>query len=249
MVLGGMLVHPWEQARDALRATPRADGGRARRADGVRRAHHRARRSSRSRPSFRAARSSPSPSPGAATSRRASASSRRCGRSCPPALDLVGADALPRAADDARRDRAAWPALLRPAALPPGGRATTFIDALLAAFERVAVAVRARHDRVDGRRRSTTSPPGATAFGHRGARALTWIIGCSGDGPIEPAADWVRAPGRRRRRSPPAASTSTPWTTAGRCARPTPTRSGSGSSTSSAATTPTGRSPGTASAD
>ena len=34
--------------------------------------------------------------------------------------------------------------------------------------------------------------PGATAFGHRGARALTWIIGCSGDGPLEPAADWVR---------------------------------------------------------
>jgi FAD/FMN-containing dehydrogenase len=34
--------------------------------------------------------------------------------------------------------------------------------------------------------------PGATAFGHRGARALTWIIGCSGDEPIEPAADWVR---------------------------------------------------------
>ena len=34
--------------------------------------------------------------------------------------------------------------------------------------------------------------PGATAFGHRGARALTWFIGCSGDEPIEPAADWVR---------------------------------------------------------
>jgi len=34
--------------------------------------------------------------------------------------------------------------------------------------------------------------PGATAFGHRGANALTWLIGCSGDEPIGPAADWVR---------------------------------------------------------
>ena len=34
--------------------------------------------------------------------------------------------------------------------------------------------------------------PGATAFGHRGARAFTWIIGCSGDEPVAPAADWVR---------------------------------------------------------
>ena len=33
---------------------------------------------------------------------------------------------------------------------------------------------------------------GATAFGHRGARALTWLIGCSGDQPLEPAAEWVR---------------------------------------------------------
>ena len=29
-------------------------------------------------------------------------------------------------------------------------------------------------------------PPGATAFGHRGARAETWFIGCSGDEPVEP---------------------------------------------------------------
>ena len=34
---------------------------------------------------------------------------------------------------------------------------------------------------------------GETAFGHRDARALVWIIGCSGDEPIEPVADWVRA--------------------------------------------------------
>jgi FAD/FMN-containing dehydrogenase len=33
---------------------------------------------------------------------------------------------------------------------------------------------------------------GETAFGHRGARALTWLIGCSGEEEIEPAAGWVR---------------------------------------------------------
>jgi FAD/FMN-containing dehydrogenase len=33
---------------------------------------------------------------------------------------------------------------------------------------------------------------GETAFGHRGARALSWIIGCSGEEPVEPAAEWVR---------------------------------------------------------
>jgi FAD/FMN-containing dehydrogenase len=33
---------------------------------------------------------------------------------------------------------------------------------------------------------------GETAFGHRDSRALTWLIGCSGDDPIEPAAEWVR---------------------------------------------------------
>ena len=35
-------------------------------------------------------------------------------------------------------------------------------------------------------------PAGATAFGHRGAGAETWIIGCSGDEPIGPVRDWVR---------------------------------------------------------
>ncbi len=35
-------------------------------------------------------------------------------------------------------------------------------------------------------------PSGATAFGHRTARAEAWIIGCSGDAPIAPTVDWVR---------------------------------------------------------
>ena len=34
--------------------------------------------------------------------------------------------------------------------------------------------------------------PGATAFGHRGARAETWFIGCSGDRPVGPVREWVR---------------------------------------------------------
>ena len=34
--------------------------------------------------------------------------------------------------------------------------------------------------------------PGATAFGHRAARAFTWIIGCSGEEPVDAVAHWVR---------------------------------------------------------
>jgi FAD/FMN-containing dehydrogenase len=34
--------------------------------------------------------------------------------------------------------------------------------------------------------------PGDTAFGHRSARALTWIIGCSGDEPVDEVTEWVR---------------------------------------------------------
>ena len=67
-----------------------------------------------------------------------------------------------------------------------------FVDALLAGFERAPSPYRARHDRRGWAARSTASPAGATAFGHRGARALTWIIGCSGDEPIDADRDWVR---------------------------------------------------------
>ena len=66
-----------------------------------------------------------------------------------------------------------------------------YIDELLGAFE--SVPTQQSHvvtgwmggavDRV---------PPGATAFGHRGAPALAWVIGCSGEDPIEPTAEWVR---------------------------------------------------------
>jgi FAD/FMN-containing dehydrogenase len=33
---------------------------------------------------------------------------------------------------------------------------------------------------------------GDTAFSHRGARAMSWLIGCSGEEPIEPTTEWVR---------------------------------------------------------
>jgi FAD/FMN-containing dehydrogenase len=35
-------------------------------------------------------------------------------------------------------------------------------------------------------------PAGETAFGHRDAEAEVWFIGCSGEEPVEPVADWVR---------------------------------------------------------
>jgi FAD/FMN-containing dehydrogenase len=66
-----------------------------------------------------------------------------------------------------------------------------YIDALIDAFESVPTPqshvvtgwMGAAVDRV---------PHGATAFGHRGAPALAWVIGCSGEEPIEPTVDWVR---------------------------------------------------------
>ena len=36
-------------------------------------------------------------------------------------------------------------------------------------------------------------PPGATAFGHRGVPAETWLIGCSTEEPVAPVRDWVRS--------------------------------------------------------
>jgi FAD/FMN-containing dehydrogenase len=66
-----------------------------------------------------------------------------------------------------------------------------FIDALVAGFETVPtphahVMTAWMGGAVDA------VAPGATAFGHRGARALTWIIGCSGEDPVGPVAEWVR---------------------------------------------------------
>ena len=109
---------------------------------------------------------------------------------CPPALDLVGP--MPYVALQTMLDQTA----------PPGWRfydrmhylpevSDAFIDSVVREFE--AVPTPQSHvvtgwmggaiDRV---------APGETAFGHRDARAFTWIIGCSGDAPVGPTAEWVR---------------------------------------------------------
>ena len=109
---------------------------------------------------------------------------------CPPVLDLVGE--MPYVALQSMLDETA-----------PHGRhyydrlhylqevGDGFIDALLAGFEHapsphahvMTAWMGGAIDRV---------APGETAFGHRGARALSWIIGCSEDEPVGPVADWVR---------------------------------------------------------
>ena len=112
-------------------------------------------------------------------------------RSAPaPALDLVGP--MPYVALQSMLDATAPHGLRyydRQHYLPEVSDG--FIDALLAGFERAPTPqshvmtawMGGAIDRVQG---------GATAFGHRGARALTWLIGCSADGAVEPVADWVR---------------------------------------------------------
>ena len=108
----------------------------------------------------------------------------------PPAADLVAP--MPYVALQSMLDETA----------PPGARyydrmhyltevGDEFIDAAIAAFERVPTPqthinigwMGGAVDRV---------APGETAFGHRGAGALAWFIGGSGDEPIEPVRDWVR---------------------------------------------------------
>jgi FAD/FMN-containing dehydrogenase len=109
---------------------------------------------------------------------------------CPPALDLVGP--MPYVALQSMLDATA----------PHGWRfydrlhylrevSDALIDTLIAEFEGVPTPqshiitgfMGGAIDRV---------APGATAFGHRGVGAETWIIGCSGDAPIGPVRDWVR---------------------------------------------------------
>ena len=109
---------------------------------------------------------------------------------CPPALDLVGP--MPYVALQTMLDDTA----------PPGWRfydrlhylpevSDRFIDTVVSGFETVPTPqshvvtgwMGGAIDRV---------APGETAFGHRDARAFTWMVGCSGDEPVGPAADWVR---------------------------------------------------------
>jgi FAD/FMN-containing dehydrogenase len=111
-------------------------------------------------------------------------------RTFPPALDLVGP--MPYVALQSMLDETAphgWRFYDRLHYLPTVGDG--FIDALVLGFEDVPTPqshvvtgwMGGAIDRV---------APGDTAFGHRDARAFTWIIGCSGDAPVGPTAEWVR---------------------------------------------------------
>ena len=110
--------------------------------------------------------------------------------SCPPLLDLVAP--MPYVAMQSMLDATA----------PHGWRfadrmhhydalGDDVVDALLAGYERVPTP---QSHIVCGWMGGAVArvAPGATAFGHRGAGAFSWLIGCSGEEPVDAAADWVR---------------------------------------------------------
>ena len=109
---------------------------------------------------------------------------------CPPVVDLVAP--MPYVALQTMLDATAphhWNYYDRMHHLPEVG--DEFIDTLLAGFEDVPapqahVVTGWMGGAIDRVR------PGATAFGHREARAFTWIIGCSGDEPVGPVRDWAK---------------------------------------------------------
>ena len=110
--------------------------------------------------------------------------------SCPPAVDLVAP--MPYTALQQMLDPTAphgWRFYDRLHYLPEVS--DEFIDTMLDSFEDVPTP---QSHVVTGWMGAATDrvAPGETAFGHRGARAFTWIIGCSGEEPLEPTTDWVR---------------------------------------------------------
>jgi FAD/FMN-containing dehydrogenase len=189
IVLGGMLLYSWDRAREALRATrdlmETADDELT---------------------VFAVVATAPPAEPfppelqgrpvvavalcwsgDVASGQRAVAPLRE---DCPPTADLVAP--MPFVALQSMLDDTA----------PPGERfydrlhyldrvGDGFLDAVLEAYEEVPTPqthvqigwMGGAIDRV---------APGETAFGHRGAGALAWLIGASGDAPIEPTRDWVR---------------------------------------------------------
>src|SRR3954466_4894779 len=112
-------------------------------------------------------------------------------RTCPPALDLVGP--MPYVALQSMLDATAphgWGYHDRMHYLEEASDG--FVDALLAGYEQAPFP---QCHVITGWMGGAIAdvPAGATAFGHRRALAFTWIIGCSGDAPVGPAADWARA--------------------------------------------------------
>jgi FAD/FMN-containing dehydrogenase len=110
---------------------------------------------------------------------------------CPPAVDLVGP--MPYVALQSMLDATAphgWSYHDRMHYLDEASDG--FVDALLSGYEHAPCP---QCHVITGWMGGAIAdvPAGATAFGHRHARAFTWIIGCSGDAPVGPAADWARA--------------------------------------------------------
>jgi FAD/FMN-containing dehydrogenase len=188
-VLGGMLVYPWEQARAVFQATRALMAGAP---DAL--------------TAFAVLLTAPPQAPfpaehqGQPVAVVAVAWSGDVGEGervlaplragCPPLVDLVAP--MPYVALQSMLDETAphgWSFYDKLHYLPEVG--DDFIDALLAGFaddptphSHVMTAwMGGAIDRV---------APGDSAFGHRDARAFTWIIGCSGEDPVEPAAAWVR---------------------------------------------------------
>ena len=189
MVLGGMLAYPWDQAREAFRASRQLIEGAP---DELM--------------IFDVLITAPPAPPfppelqgqrvavvGIAWSGDLAEGERLLAplrESHPPALDLV--QPMPYVALQTMLDQTAphgwnyYDKLHYLAEVSDG-----YIDALLEGFESVPtpqshVVTGWMGGAVDG------VPRGATAFGHRGAPALAWVIGCSGDDPIDETANWVR---------------------------------------------------------
>ena len=188
-VLAGLLVYPWERAGEALRATRELMAGAPEEltAFGV------LLTAPPQEPFPAALQGRPAAIVAVAWSGEVAEGERVLAplrEGCPPLLDLVGP--MPYVALQSMLDETA----------PHGRRfydrlhylpevSDGFIDALITGFERAPAPeshvmtawMGGAIDRVE---------PGATAFGHRAARAFTWIIGCSGEEPLAPVADWVR---------------------------------------------------------
>ena len=189
IVLAGILVYPWDRARDALRASRALMDGAPEELtlfDVLLTAPP-------AEPFPPALQGQPVAVIGVAWSGDPDEGERVLAplrASCPPALDLVAP--MPYVALQSMLDETA----------PHGWRfydrlhylfevSDGFIDAIVDGFESVPTPqthvvtswLGGAVDRV---------APGETAFGHRRARALTWIIGCSVDEPVDPVRDWVR---------------------------------------------------------